>query len=77
VRPASGIGSARERPERIAIRSAINRFVRINRGLGFSAAREPRDYTPNRSGSHVSPSSSGGAMYPANADAATTEGLAR
>jgi hypothetical protein len=36
-----------------------------------------RGHTPKRSGSHFKPSSSGGAMYPASAEAATTEGLAR
>jgi hypothetical protein len=34
-------------------------------------------YTPYLSGSHCSPNSVGGAMYPANADAATTDGEAR
>src|SRR5206468_4110364 len=35
------------------------------------------DQTPNSFGSHCSPSSFGGAMYPSSADEATTAGLAR
>ena len=40
-------------------------------------APAPSPYTPKASGSHSSPNSLGGAMYPTKADAATTAGLAR